>query len=154
MLAQPSLQHLHFHECKFTSDRSMRGISKLRGLRSLDFPEFRAVAGELLSELAQLTDLETLNLDYSSTALNPRRVSETCLPLSTALSLLLYIWPTSGMQTLTARRALQCILLLFTSWEAMQAIYTDIEPLASLIRLTALSLAGLHIDNHGLRVIG
>ena len=87
MLAQPSLQHLHFHECKFTSDRSMRGISKLRGLRSLDFPEFRAVAGELLSELAQLTDLETLNLDYSSTALNPRRVSETCLPLSTALSL-------------------------------------------------------------------
>ena len=36
----------------------------------------------------------------------------------------------------------------------MQAIYKDIEPLASLTQLTALSLAGLHIDNRGLRVIG
>ena len=88
MLAQPSLQHLHFHECSFTSDRSMRGISKLRRLRSLDFPEFKAVAGELLSEVAQLTDLDTLHFGYSCTTLNPTWVSETCLTLSTALSLL------------------------------------------------------------------
>ena len=102
-LAQPFLQRLHFHECKFISDRSMRGISKLRGLRSLDFPYFRAIAGDLLSELAQLTDLEALDLGYSCMDLNPSRVSESCLPLSTALSLPCI----SGLflQTLTAERS-------------------------------------------------
>ena len=40
----------------------------------------KAVAGELLSKVALLTDLEALDISYSW-------VSETCLPLSTALSL-------------------------------------------------------------------
>ena len=77
-LAQTSLNQLHFSG-KYASDRFMRGISKLRGLTSLQLPIFKTGAGELLSEVAQLTDLEDLDMIQSW-------VSETCLPLSTALS--------------------------------------------------------------------
>ena len=76
--AQTSLKQLHFSG-KCDSVRCMRGISKLRGLTSLHLPQFSTVAGELLSEVAQLTDLEDLEMDLSW-------VSGACLPLSTATS--------------------------------------------------------------------
>ena len=98
--AQTSLEQLHFYG-DFDSDHCMRGVNKLCRLRSLVLPVFDALMGELPSEVAQLTNLETLNMNKSW-------VSETSFPLSTALSLLCgqhsgVYWPVSGLRTDCAR---------------------------------------------------